>query len=197
MNKKTRSAQRHADQAAIGETIDSEVANLIPEMDTMEVATSDNEHTPKRRKRQRNQAAAGEEEEDAAPAPGPRGRRSQSSASPEDTTYSGPQNQTEQDAAPTSPDNDEGEARVLARAAKQRRNAQRADFQQRAQVTIDIRARRQLERLETEMAASLQLTQAPTDGSGNFLSASAGRPQSREKSSAPNGSSSGSQPLSQ
>ncbi len=178
MNKKMRSAQRRAEQAAIGETIDSDFANLIPEMDTMEVATSDNEHTPKRRKRQRNQAAAGEEEEDAAPAPGPRGRRSQSSASPEDTTYSGPQNQTEQDAAPTSPDHDEGEARVLARAAKQRRNAQRADFQQRAQVTIDIRARKQLERLEKEMAASLQLTQAPTDGSGNFLSASAGRPQS-------------------
>ena len=47
------------------------------------------------------------------------------------------------------------------------------------------------------MTASLQETQAPMNGSGNFFAASAGRPQSREKSSATNGSSSGWQPLSQ
>ncbi len=109
MNKKMRSAQRRAEQAANGETIDSDFAHIIPEMDTMEVATSDNEQTPKRRKRQRNQAAAGDEEEDTAPAPTPRSRhRSRSSASPEEITYFGPQNQTEQEAVPTSPDNDAG-----------------------------------------------------------------------------------------
>ena len=51
--------------------------------------------------------------------------------------------------------------------------------------------------MEREITASLQETQAPTDGSGNFFPASAGRPQSREKSSATNGSSSGLQPLPQ
>jgi hypothetical protein len=85
-NKKSRRAQRRAHQAAIGETIDSDFANLTPGMDTMEVATSDNEHTQGNRKRHRVPATV-EEEEDAAPAQTPRSRqRSQSSASPEDTT---------------------------------------------------------------------------------------------------------------
>jgi hypothetical protein len=108
-NKKSRPAQRRAEQAANGETTDSELANLTPEMDTMEVAASDNEHIPKNRKRNRIPATV-QEEEHAAPAQTPRShQRSQSSASPEDTTYFGPQNQTEQDAAPTSPGNDAAE----------------------------------------------------------------------------------------
>jgi hypothetical protein len=44
------------------------------------------------------------------------------------------------------------------------------------------------------MAASLQRTQGPTNVSGSFFPAAAGRSKSREKSSAPNGSSSGLQP---
>jgi len=133
------------------------------------VATSDNEHIPINRKRHRVPATV-QEEEDAAPAQTPRSRqRSQSSASPEDTTYFGPQNQTEQDAAPTSPSNNAGEAQALVRAAKQRRRAERADFQQRVQSATDLMARRPLEQLEREMAASLQQTQAPTDMSTIFF----------------------------
>jgi hypothetical protein len=57
-NKKSRSAERKKALAAIGGTIDSDYANLTPETDTMEVATSDNEPIPKHRKRHRDQAAA-------------------------------------------------------------------------------------------------------------------------------------------
>ena len=72
-NKKTRSAQRRAEQAAIGETIDSDFATLTPEMDTTEVTTSDNEPTQKNRKRHRVPANV-QEEEDAVPAQTPRSR---------------------------------------------------------------------------------------------------------------------------
>ena len=115
-NKKSRSALRHAaEQAAIGETIDSDFATLTPEMDTMEVATSDNEPMEKNRKRNRVSATVAEED-DAAPAHTPRRRqRSQPAESPEETTYFGPQNQTEHDDAPIAPSNDAGEERARAR----------------------------------------------------------------------------------
>ena len=178
-NRKLRAERKRAAQeAAIGETIDSDFATLTPEMDTMQVATSDNEPIEKNRKRHRVATVA--EEEGAVPAQTPRRRqRSQPSESPEDTTYYGPQNQTEHDAAPTTPSNDAGEARARAKISKHQRRVERAEFQRKVHATIDLRARRQLERMEREMTASLQQTQAPTDGSGNFFSASAGRPQSR------------------
>ena len=127
----------------------------------MEVATSDNEPIEKNRKRNRGSATVAEEE-DAAPAHTPRRRpRSQPAESPEETTYFGPQNQTEHDDAPTAPSNDAGEAPARARISKHQRKAEKAEFQRKAQATIDLRARRQLGRMEREITASLQETQAP------------------------------------
>ena len=120
-NKKTRSAQRRAETAAIGEGTDSDFATLTPEMDTVEVPTSDNEPREKNRKRNRGSAPVAEEE-GAVPAHEPRRRhRSQSSESPEETTYHGPQNQTEHDDAPTAPSNDVGGQRSRARISKHQR----------------------------------------------------------------------------
>ncbi len=146
----------------------------------MGVATSENENITITRKRHRILATVQEEGEDAAPPQTPRRQRSRSSASPEDATYFGPVNQTEQDAAPTSPSSNAGEAQALVRAAKQQRRAERAIFQQRVQSATDLKARRQLEQLEREFNASLHQTRAPTDGAINFFPAPAGRPQSRE-----------------
>ena len=61
-NEKTRSAQRRAEPAAIGESTDSDFATLTPEMDTVEVPTSDNEPREKNRKRNRGSAPVAEEE---------------------------------------------------------------------------------------------------------------------------------------
>jgi hypothetical protein len=90
-NRKTRSALRRAEQAANGEVPITRISRL-----------RENENIPITRKRHRVPAAVQEEEADAAPAEPPRRQRSQSAAFPEDTTDFGPQNQTEQDAAPTS-----------------------------------------------------------------------------------------------
>ncbi len=94
----------------------------------MEVAASDNEPILETRKR-KNAPATVAEEEDAAPESTPRRRdRSQSSTSLDEDTYYGPQNRAENDAAqnaaPTSPHNDEGAARALVRAERQRARAE-------------------------------------------------------------------------